>query len=129
MTIETTTTVPVEPVADDCGALCAPAAVNTPPDTRPDDCLGTTTRWSLQPCGDHPDAPQEVIEIEVGVIVPAEPDVLEVYPPAAPVPTATVAVPVQAPVLPETGAETVEVTAVIGLFLVSVGLWLKWVAS
>jgi len=81
----------------------------------------------LQPCGDHPDAPQPVIEIDVGVIVPAEPDVLEVYPPTAP--TATVAVPVEAPVLPETGAETVEVTAVIGLFLVSVGLWLKWVAS
>lgn len=93
MSTETTTTT--------TPAIDGPATVNAPPDTRPDDCLGTTTRWTLQPCGDHPDAPQPAVEIEVGVIVPDEP---LTYPPQAPEATVTAStVQVQPPTLPETG--------------------------
>lgn len=86
MSTETTTTT--------TPAIDGPATVNAPPDTRPDDCLGTTTRWTLQPCGDHPDAPQPAVEVVLDEPI--------TYPPQAPEATVTAST-TQAPTLPETG--------------------------
>jgi LPXTG-motif cell wall-anchored protein len=106
--------VPDEPdVLDDCGAVCGPASVPRGP-ALPDDCLGTTTRWTLQPCGEEP----------------------VVYPPQAPAPettvvtVATTVVPYEPPVLPATGSsEVVGGTALLGVLLVATGLWLRKVAA
>ena len=104
--------VPDEPdVLDNCGAVCGPASVPRGP-ALPDDCLGTTTRWTLQPCGEEP----------------------VVYPPQAPETTvvtvatvATTVAPYEPPVLPATGSEAA--IAYLGVLLVAAGLWLRKVAS
>ena len=97
--------VPSEPdVLDDCGAVCGPAVVVGPVDTRPDDCLGGTTRWTLQPCEVEP-----------------------VYPPQQPVgPTSVVSV----GTLPATGSDGTVTDSVVsgGGVLVVIGLLAVMVA-
>ena len=103
--------VPGEPdVLDDCGAVCGPAVVaGRPVDTRPDVCLGGTTRWSLQPC-----------EVEPVTYPPQEP----VYPPQEPVGPASVVSVVSVGTLPATGSDGTVTDSVVsgGGVLVVAGL-------
>ena len=105
--------VPSEPdVLDDCGAVCGPAVVVGPVDTRPDDCLGGTTRWTLQPC-----------EVEPVTYPPQEP----VYPPQEPVGSVSV---VSVGTLPATGSDGTVTDSVVsgGGVLVVIGLLAVMVA-